>query len=146
MQTVYTKVELLHVLTFADFFFQFFRQKNFTNKVRIGDSNHASDDDDKNAIDLEIIKYTQHPDFDEEAAYFDIAVVETKKVNFSKYIRPICLPDSHSEDGDKYKNNHVELTGWGQDNLHGQISEKLKRVSLQVFPTRYFYKDYQFKC
>ena len=106
-------------------------------KLRIGDSNHASDDDNRNAIDLDIINSTRHPEFAKEKAYFDVAILEPEKVNISGYIRPICLPDSPSNDFDKYKNDHVELIGWGRNHLLGDISFKLKRVSLQVFPNRY---------
>ena len=105
-------------------------------KLRIGESDHASEEDNRYAIDLEIIKSHPHPDFDNETAYFDVAVLETEKVNFSRSIRPICLPDSPSDDVDKYMNDQVELTGWGQNHLHSEISEKLRRVSLKIFPMR----------
>jgi hypothetical protein len=39
-----------------------------------------------------------------------------------------------SADLDSYKNNLVELIGWGKSHILGKTSNALKRVSLQVFP------------
>jgi len=105
-------------------------------KLRIGESDHASEEDNRYAIDLEIINSIRHPEYDDETAYFDVAILETEKVNFSRAIRPICLPDSPSDDANKYQNDQVELIGWGQYHLHSEISDKLKRVSLKIFPMR----------
>ncbi len=105
-------------------------------KLRIGDINHASDMDDINAIDLDILRANVHPDYNGEASYYDVAILETAPVTYSKSISPICLPDSPSEDIHKYDNNFVELTGWGQTDLHSKTSKKLKRVSLKIFPLR----------
>jgi hypothetical protein len=61
----------------------------------------------------------------------------TEKVTFSRSISPVCLPEFPSDEIDKYKNYQVDLTGWGQNHLHGRISDRLKRVSLKIFPLRY---------
>ncbi len=108
----------------------------FRFKIRIGDSNHALDSGDKNAVDLEILKSIVHPDYNTQAVYYDVAILLTENVTFSKFIRPICLPDSPSEDIHKYDHRHVELTGWGKKDLSGPVSERLKRVSIKIFPQR----------
>ena len=106
-------------------------------KIRAGDTNLASHVDDKNALDLEILKSVLHPDYNEEVSYHDVAVLETVKITFSRSVSPVCLPDLPSDDIDKYKNYLVELTGWGQSHLHGETSDRLKRVTLKIFPLRY---------
>jgi hypothetical protein len=44
-------------------------------KIRIGDTNHASDDDNRDAVDVEILSGFLHPNFDKKAAYYDVAVL-----------------------------------------------------------------------
>jgi len=60
----------------------------------------------------------------------------TEEVTFSRAIGPICLPDSPSDDNDEYKNDHVQLVGWGASDLLSSVSQKLKRVELKIFPIR----------
>jgi len=85
---------------------------------------------------LEILNSTVHPDFDTVSAYYDVALLLTKKVTFSRFIRPICLPDFSSDDIHKYDDKHVELIGWGKNRTYGKISEKLQRVSLRIYSIR----------
>jgi hypothetical protein len=61
-------------------------------KVRIGDRNHTSDADDANLLILDIRSISKHPQYNGVAAYFDVAVIKTKDVTFSEFIRPVCLP------------------------------------------------------
>jgi len=105
-------------------------------KVRIGDTNHASEKDDRNVVDLEIFNQMLHPKYNKLASYYDIAIFETSPVIFSKSISPICLPTIPSDDIHKYDNYFVELIGWGQTDLHSKNSNKLKRVSLKIYPSR----------
>ena len=108
----------------------------FRFKIRIGDTNHASEQDDKNAIDMDINKQIVHPKYDEVSSYYDVAILETSPVTFSKFISPVCLPETPSDNIDKYDNYSVELIGWGQTDLHSKTSDKLKRVSLKIYPLR----------
>jgi len=105
-------------------------------KIRIGDINHASDRDDKNAVDLDINKQTMHPKYNKVASYYDVAILETSPITFSKFISPVCLPETSNDQINKYENDLVELTGWGQTDLHSKTSDKLKRVSLKIHPLR----------
>ncbi len=41
---------------------------------------------------LDILNFFIHPDYKEGIAYHDIAVLETENLNFTKAIRPVCLP------------------------------------------------------
>ena len=57
-------------------------------KIRIGDVDHGSVRDDANAKDLDILDTFVHPNYNGVAAYFDVAVLETEPLVFSKSIRP----------------------------------------------------------
>ncbi len=105
-------------------------------KIRIGDFSHTSVKDDRGAIDLDILNSVAHPDFNREISYYDVAVLLTENITFSRFISPICLPDSSSDDIHQYDHRYVELTGWGRNSLTGQISHELKRVSLEIYPLR----------
>ena len=102
-------------------------------QIRIGDFNHASEEDNKNAQNLEISKYFIHHLFKEKEAYFDIAILETAPIEKSDAVSPICLPSSQNN----YDNNAAQLIGWGSKFATGSPSNKLQRVSLTVFPQRY---------
>ena len=104
--------------------------------IRVGDFNHASNKDDRNAIDLDILSYMIHPDFDEVTSYFDAALLLTEDFSFTKSISPICLTYWPSDDIRKYDNYHAELVGWGKARLSGRVSDKLKRVSVKIYPSR----------
>jgi len=95
-----------------------------------------SDGDDRNAKNLEILQMYVHPDYDGKSAYFDIAILETKPIEFSKAILPICLPETSSEDIHKYDDRSVELIGWGSTESRGSSSNTLKRVSITILPNR----------
>jgi len=69
-------------------------------------------------------------------AYFDVALLQTQHLTLSKSISPICLPDWPSDDVHKYDNYHVELTGWGKTRSSGNVSDKLRRVSIRIYPSR----------
>lgn len=116
----------------------------FRYKIRIGDTNHASKLGDRNAIFLDILTQTIHPKYNGMASYYDVAVLETSPVTFTKLISPICLPQLPSDNIYEYDNDFVDLIGWSQENLNGETSNKLKRVSLKIHTLRYYYKGYSF--
>jgi hypothetical protein len=69
--------------------------------VRIGDQihterngNQAKSQTTVNTLFLDIERVFLHPNYDRKTAYFDIAVVVTGNVPFSKFINPVCLPGS----------------------------------------------------
>ena len=107
-----------------------------SNQIRIGDSNHNLEVNPRFAMVLDVIRSQIHPMYRNGTSYFDVAVMTTNKIPVSEFISPVCLPDFASDDIHKYDNDHVELTGWGQNTLYGKISDKLKRVSLKVYPLR----------
>jgi hypothetical protein len=60
---------------------------------------------------LEIQNYVAHPMYDGKTAYFDVGIILTEKVEFTKTIRPICLPANASIELDKYANHYTQLVG-----------------------------------
>ena len=102
-------------------------------KIRIGNRNHKSDSEVKI---LDILATHIHPQYVPTVAYYDVAILETEKLNFSRKVRPVCLPKLPSEDIHQYDNDFVQLIGWGKFYRFGNVSPTLKRVSLQIFPQR----------
>jgi hypothetical protein len=49
----------------------------------LGDFDHSSTDDDDELLLLDITTLHVHPKFNQKAAYFDIAILETKPIQFS---------------------------------------------------------------
>jgi hypothetical protein len=61
-------------------------------KIRIGDRNHNTSVDDANLKILDIQNFSVHPDYNQVTVYHDIAVLQTKPLNFNRGIQPVCLP------------------------------------------------------
>ncbi len=49
--------------------------------------------------------------YDREKAYFDVGIIMTETVEFTKTIQPICLPTNASIELDKYARHYMELVG-----------------------------------
>ena len=85
--------------------------------IHIGDRNLAnltlkqSPNSNLRGFDLSINKTFVHPNYNGKSAYFDIAVIQTDYVPFSKNIQPICLPESPGLDPDAYDGRAAELLG-----------------------------------
>ncbi len=105
----------------------------FRSKIRIGVYDLSRDDGNV----LEIVNSFVHPNYDGKTSYFDIAVLETENINFSKRVIPVCLPDKISYDVDKYDDNEAQLAGWGSHAINENTSKILKRVSVRVYSQRY---------
>ncbi len=95
-----------------------------------------SNKDDANVEVLSIIEATVHPKFNGVSAYYDVAVLKTKKITFSRAKIPVCLPtsfDVKSFDVNKYEDKSVHLIGWGSSILNGNLNARIKRVDIKVF-------------
>ncbi len=81
-----------------------------------------------------------HPDYDKdsEAAYNDVAVFTFEKaVVFSDIIRPVCLPETPSDEIDHLSGSAVSVSGWGKiGNQATGPSETLKTAHIQVYNQR----------
>ena len=76
----------------------------------------------------------QHPNYNRDnGIYFDagIAVME-KKIDFSDYIRPICLPSHPVDSLDFLAGDLVVFTGWGLDSVTNDKAKEIKIINMKV--------------
>ncbi|XP_034488965.1 venom protease-like [Drosophila innubila] len=99
------------------------------NVVRLGELDFASDTDDAQPEDFGVNKLTEHPSYEHNILYNDIAIVQLDRgVRLNAYKLPACLP---FEDGNRY--NSFIATGWGHTKFAGVDSRKLLKVKLNDF-------------
>ena len=82
---------------------------------------------------MSIIDVTIHPKYNRVSSYYDVAVLKTTKITFSRAKIPVCLPESASYDVNKYDDKFAELIGWGSSHIDGNANDILKRVNIKVF-------------
>ena len=71
--------------------------------MRFGDIDLSSQRDDEDIVqELRIIQITKHPKYVQGVAYFDTAVLEIEPIEFTGFVRPVCLPSSNNFKADKY--------------------------------------------
>ena len=70
--------------------------------MRLGDKDLSSEQDDDDVQELKIVRIKKHPKYVQGVAYFDVAVLEIEPIEFTAYVRPVCLPNSKDFRVDKY--------------------------------------------
>ncbi|CAF1114670.1 unnamed protein product [Brachionus calyciflorus] len=76
-------------------------------------------------------KIYMHPDYFSTVIYNDIALIKlTKKIKFSKKVKPICLPNTVKLD--EIEKKIVVATGWGMTNWTADVSKLLLQASLVI--------------
>lgn len=110
------------------FLVQRFNFRGSAQYVRLGE--HDLDrSDDARSIDFRIIDKIPHPDYRSSLKYNDIGLFKLdRKVEFSKAIRPACLPEQES-----VGTNAAIATGWGKVSTDGNPSNVLLKVVLNMF-------------
>ena len=104
-------------------------------KVRLGDDNHTSTNDDQYVQEIGIEQVYTHPKYVQSKAYYDIAVLIIPTIQFTKRVRPICLPASpQTIELNKYEGRLSTLIGWGYQFHTGKPSATLKKHKYD-FPT-----------
>nr|XP_027203522.1 serine protease nudel-like [Dermatophagoides pteronyssinus] len=78
-----------------------------------------------------------HPDYVDRGFLNDIALLHLDKpLQYSKYIRPICLPDEEDSHIDRWNNQLCTTVGWGKLYEHGRIfPDTLQEVTLPIIST-----------
>jgi hypothetical protein len=73
-------------------------------RLRFGDVDLSSsaDDEDDFVQEVRITKITKHQKYVEGVAYFDIAVLIIEPIEYTGFVRPVCLPSSKDFMVDKY--------------------------------------------
>merc|ERR1712223_72623 len=88
-------------------------------------------------MERNILKFAKHPKYGQGGAYYDVAVAEADRIiEFTEYVRPVCLPMTPVDDEDALADDLVTLAGWGlQFSGDGkQLAKSLKLATLQVNP------------
>ena len=81
-----------HILTAAHCFI-FFEEGTNSLKMRLGNEN--LDMASPNEVVRTVIKVESHPLFRDNRVYFDVGIaIADKRIEFTDYIRPICLPST----------------------------------------------------
>ncbi|VVC24915.1 Hypothetical protein CINCED_3A015129 [Cinara cedri] len=107
--------------------------------VRLGDLNYISNDDDAEPLNYRIIDRKNHPKYNgNNSRYNDITLLKLEKnVEFSPYIRPICLNVESS-----IKETKAIASGWGRLGFGGSPSEHLLKVTLDIHSINECIKTY----
>ncbi|XP_058456743.1 venom protease-like [Malaya genurostris] len=102
----------------------------FPTFVRLGDQNLVRQDDGAHPKDVDIDTYMRHPNFKRrEGHYNDIALIKlVESVRFTNFIRPACLYDREQTSSDQ-----AIATGFGLTEDHGDKSDELLKVSLNIY-------------
>lgn len=96
--------------------------------IRLGDQNIYSTKDGLKEVDIPIAKIIKHENYSAKTKYNDIALLKlSKKVEFTKYIRPACLWQTSDTN-----NSKIIATGWGLTEAFGEGSDELLKVGLDI--------------
>lgn len=88
---------------------------------------------EQTAQDFGVRRTTSHPNYKKPVVYDDIALVQlNRKVQFTPYVRPICLP-SRAEGKSIAK---LTATGYGRTEYGGLQSKKLQKVEVPKVSTQ----------
>ncbi|XP_055618901.1 uncharacterized protein LOC129763961 [Toxorhynchites rutilus septentrionalis] len=111
----------------------------FPSFVRLGEQNLVRDDDGANPIDVDIEEFLRHPEFKRSRGlYNDVALIKlVRKITFTNYIRPACLFDQFRVSAEQ-----AIATGFGLKDDHGDKSDELLKVSLNIYGNDFCQKAY----
>ncbi|KAE8573470.1 venom protease isoform X2 [Halyomorpha halys] len=96
--------------------------------VRLGDLDISINNDDAEPIELRIKRRINHPQYNRQRLYHDIALFELEReVQLNTYIRPLCLSTGNDVDI-----KSAMASGWGHTSWGGRGSSMLQKVNLTV--------------
>ena len=82
--------------------------------MRFGATNILEEGEE--TINRGIDQFKVHPKYEKGKPYFDVGLAITSyDIDFTAYIRPICLPTESSDNADLGLGDSVTLSGWGKD-------------------------------
>ncbi len=101
----------------------------------MGDTDLSDRFDDVNAMDVAVSAVLRHPKYHRGQAYYDVALLRLeRKIEYSDYIVPVCLPELPSPYANTHQGKLVTLTGWGKAERNSAISNSyLQRIHLGIF-------------
>lgn len=97
--------------------------------VRLGELDLSSENDGSQYKDYPLSRVIVHPSYSPPSKYNDIALLETRdEIQFTQFIRPACL-NLNSD----IQNGQAVATGWGRTDFAADNSDKLMKVTLNVY-------------
>lgn len=86
----------------------------------LGAHGHRETNDVHQRLQVNVAESITHPGFKKPSKYNDIGLIRLdRKINFNRYMRPACLPDTFDTNTPK-----VIATGWGETNYRGDGGSK----------------------
>lgn len=105
--------------------------------VRLGELD--TDFDDDGAVDYNISTIINHPKYEREYKYFDIALLKLQtKVKMTQFIRPACLYNKAI-----IHQSQALATGWGATSYNSNTNSKLLKTSLEIYKNERCVKAYK---
>ncbi|XP_026811308.1 serine protease snake-like, partial [Rhopalosiphum maidis] len=102
--------------------------RRFAIWARLGELDYLSINEDARPTDYRIVERIIHPKYKAYSHYNDIALFRLERdVDFSSYVRPICLNRNHS-----LTPPAVIATGWGNTDTASLGSSHLLKVQIQT--------------
>ncbi|XP_054084868.1 serine protease easter isoform X1 [Zeugodacus cucurbitae] len=109
-------------------------------KVRLGDW-HITEDKDcdghlcgppERTIEISINNILRHPRYNPRNLDYDVALLRLKdRVEYTRFIKPICLPMDVSLRGKRYDGNSATIVGWGLTEMN-QLSDIKLKATVQI--------------
>lgn len=118
-----------HILTAAHCVAQMSSEDAKQVTVRLGDHN-LEDPNDQPTIEKRVKLIVKNKLFSMQTLYHDVAIlVLDSPVQYTKNVRPICLPSGH----DQYEDEDATVSGWGLLKAEGQRPRNLQKITFKVW-------------
>ncbi|VVC45550.1 Serine proteases, trypsin family, serine active site,Peptidase S1, PA clan,Serine proteases, trypsin [Cinara cedri] len=112
---------------------------NYASWARLGDLKYYPNTGNTESKVYKIVERIKHPNYQVPSYYHDIALFHLEKdVEFSPYIRPICLNTDQL-----LKPSNAVASGWGRTRYNGPMSPDLLKVVLDIIPTNQCNSSYE---
>lgn len=100
----------IHYIYFINCYKKTYIFRTYAQWVRLGDLDYISETDEARPKDYKIVERIVHPNYKPPSLYNDIALFRLERdVEFSAFVRPICLNTDHS-----LRPPAIIATGWGR--------------------------------
>nr|ATU82409.1 venom S1 protease with CUB domain 3 [Lethocerus distinctifemur] len=118
-----------HILTSAHCVSSFVNKPEAL-EVMIGEHNWKSQLETVHSSRVAVSKIEAHDEFlKNDKSEFDIAMlVLSKKLEFNKYVGPVCLPNKQLN----LEGSYVKIIGWGTTTSRGKLSEHVREVNIKA--------------
>ena len=131
-------IDAEHVLTAVHCVAHLVGKKETNWRLRFGDFDLSSRDDDVGVVERRLAKISTHNKFDNFQAYFDVAVITIDRIEYTTSIRPICLPpDMSNFRATAYDNNAATLAGWGAYDNSQLVAPRLRTGQVTIYDYNY---------